>query len=259
MEVTDRKRMQEALEATVQNLERSYKELEQFAYVCAHDLQQPLRQVRSFVQLLQKRCAEKLDGTGEEYLAYISSGAQRMAELITGVLEYSRVGWAETPWQVTPCEQLLAAAVSDLGAAVAETGAQITHDALPAVRGRPTQLTQLFQNLIGNAIKFRREGVAPHIHIGWQQEVRGSVFSVIDNGIGIPEQDHARVFRMFQRLHTAERYEGTGIGLAICQKIVEAHGGKIWIEHQNRQGTAFCFTLPTEGEPCVMSADAAGS
>jgi PAS domain S-box-containing protein len=242
IDITERKRMQGTVEATIHDLERSNKELQQFAYICAHDLQEPLRQVQLFVQLLQRRYAGTIHGQAAEYFAHVCRGAERMADLITGVLEYSRAG-TSIPREIVQCEQILQDALADLRAAIEESGARITHDALPAVSGSRTQLKQLFQNLIGNAIKFRRDGVPPRVHVGCRADINEWVFSVRDNGIGIQDAFHERVFRIFQRLHAAERYQGTGIGLAICKKIVEAHRGRIWIEPQDGSGATLCFTL----------------
>lgn len=244
IEVTERNRMQTALEESVRNLRRSNEQLEQFAYICAHDLQEPLRQVRLFVELLEKQYAPELDGKARQYLNYVSSGAARMIELVKGVLDYSRAGVTESSHEPIEFSEILSSTISNLGMAIAEAGAQITHDPLPLVHGSRTQLNQLLENLISNAIKFRRDGVAPRIHVSCRREQDHWLLSIQDNGIGIPQEYHQRVFRIFQRLHPAQKYQGTGIGLAICQKIVEAHGGKIWIEAQQAQGATFCFTLP---------------
>ena len=276
--LTEQKRAEEAMKQSSQELARSNQELEQFAYISAHDLQEPLRQVRAFVGMLKERHADKFDGKAAEYFSYVYDGAARMSELVRGLLEYSRVGSWEARREPIPAQAALETALSNLQASIVESHASITHDELPTVVAEPTQLAQLFQNLIGNAIKFRREGVTPEIHIGVKKgsgfRGQGSgaereiarppvaeppflpeprtltpdtwLFSVKDNGIGIAPEFYEKVFVIFQRLHGREKYAGTGIGLAICKKIVEQHGGKIWIESKVEQGSTFCFSLPGE-------------
>lgn len=244
LEVTERRRIQEALETTIRNLERSNRELEQFAYICAHDLQEPLRQVLLFVQLLREDCGGDLDGEAAEYLDRIQQGGQRMNDLIVGVLQYARAGSSDDGCELVSCEEVVENAVANLSAAIGDCGASVTRDPLPTVKGNRTQLTQLFHNLISNGVKFRRDGVAPQVHIGCGRDGDGWVFSVEDNGIGIPAEYHAKLFRIFQRLHGQEAYQGTGIGLAVCKKIVEAHGGRIWIEGRVGGGSVFRFTVP---------------
>ena len=246
MDITERKRAEEALRASVQDLERSNKELEQFAYIASHDLQEPLRQVRAYVQLLRDRHADKFDGKAGQYFQFVQDGASRMSDLVRGLLDYSRVGAADAPMRPVPAQQALDAALGNLQTSIAESRARVTHDELPTVLAEPTQLAQLFQNLIGNAVKFRRDELEPQIHVGCRRNGSGWVFSVKDNGIGIEPEYHEKVFLIFQRLHGREKYSGTGIGLAICKKIVEQHGGRIWIESNPGQGTTFCFTLPEE-------------
>ena len=235
-----------ALRQTADELGRSNKELEQFAYVASHDLQEPLRQVRSFTQLLGERHGDKLDGSAKQYMQYIVEGAGRMSVLVHDLLAYSRVGNRDARRRKVACHEALERALANLRTSITESNAQVTHDELPTVLAEPTQLTQLFQNLIGNAVKFRREGVNPEIHIGALSNGGHWIFQVKDNGIGIDPQYHKRVFQIFQRLHGREKYTGTGIGLAICKKIVEQHGGEIWIESKEGQGATFCFTLPKD-------------
>jgi len=249
------------LSASIRELERSNKDLEQFAYICAHDLQEPLRQVQLYVQLLQSQSADKLDGKAAEYFQFVRSGAQRMEDLVTAVLHYSLAGAQQDPGEVTSCQEVVREVLTDLGSSIVKSGASVTTDHLPLVTGSRTQLKQLFQNLISNALKFSREGVAPQVHIGCRRDAARWVFSVTDNGIGIPAEFHPKVFRMFQRLHPRDKFGGTGIGLAVCKKIVESHGGEIWIQPQQESGVTFCFTLPAarpdmaqDGEPRVTAA-----
>jgi PAS domain S-box-containing protein len=239
-DITQRKRAEEGLRKTVEELKRSNRELEQFAYISSHDLQEPLRQVRAYVQLLRDRHADK----AVQYMEFVYDGAERMSNLVQGLLDYSRVGARDARRQTFPCQQALDGAVANLQAGIAESHARITHDELPTLVAEPTQLTQLFQNLIGNAIKFHADGVQPQVHVGCRRQGRDWLFSVKDNGIGIAPEFHEKVFLIFQRLHTRDKYAGTGIGLSICKKIVEQHGGKIWIESKAGEGSTFCFTLP---------------
>jgi signal transduction histidine kinase len=242
-----RQRDLEALRRTADELARSNKDLEQFAYVASHDLQEPLRQVRAFVDLLREQHGDKLGGKAGEYLQFVYDGAARMRELVQGLLAYSRAGSPEDGRQSVDCRQALDTAVANLQLSIGEAGARITHDDLPAVQAEPTQLAQLFQNLVGNALKFRRDGVAPEIHVGACRDGNRWILSVKDNGIGIDPAHHEKVFLIFQRLHGREKYPGTGIGLAVCKKIVERHGGKIWIESKVGQGSTFYFTLEDGG------------
>lgn len=238
LETTNRK-----LDRQAQDLLRSNAELEQFAYVASHDLQEPLRMVTGYTQLLVKRYRERLDGNALEYCEYIVDGAKRMQELIGDLLAYSRVGTKGHPFVPVPAEDVVKSALRTLAVAIAESGAQVSCDTLPTVVGDQGQLGQLMQNLIANGIKYRN-GKAPEIHIGCTRKSGDWLFSVRDNGIGIDAQYRERIFVLFQRLHTREEYEGTGIGLAICKKIVERHGGRIWVESEVGKGSEFFFTLP---------------
>ncbi len=229
-----------------EELSRSNRDLEQFAYVASHDLQEPLRQVRSFVDLLKERYGDRLDGKAAQYFGFIHDGAARMSDLISGLLAYSRAGAREKTRKGVSCDTALNAALANLQASITETGARITRDGLPTVTADPIQLAQLFQNLVGNAIKFRREQIPPEIHVSYREIDNESVFSVRDNGIGIAPEHYERIFQIFQRLHGRDTHEGTGIGLAICKKIVEQHGGRIWVESKLNEGSTFCFTLPEE-------------
>jgi signal transduction histidine kinase len=247
-------------EQTVE-LRRSNAELEQFAYVASHDLQEPLRKVASFCQLLEKRYADQLDERGVEYIGFAVDGAKRMQVLINDLLTFSRVGRPSITKDVdVALDVALDAALGNLTAAIEESGAEIARPApLPTVSGDPTLLTMLWQNLIGNAVKFRRDGVEPRIVVeceaGTGEHDGQWLFSVADNGIGIDEEFVDKVFVIFQRLHGRDVYGGTGIGLALCKKIVEYHGGTIWIDTSFTAGTLFRFTLPAK-EP---SADLEGS
>ena len=226
-----------------EELRRSNAELEQFAYVASHDLQEPLRTVSSYCQLLEKRYKERLDEDASDYIDFAVSGAKRMQLLINDLLQYSRVGTRGKPFRPTELNQVFADAVSSLDRAISEAGATVTRGELPVVPGDAVQLGQLFQNLVGNAIKFRGPH-APKVEVGAREIAGETVFSVKDNGIGIEAQHADRIFQIFQRLHEREKYSGTGIGLAVCKKIVERHGGRIWVESAPGEGSAFLFTLP---------------
>jgi PAS domain S-box-containing protein len=258
-EITERKRTEAALRRAHDDLARSNTDLQQFAYVASHDLQEPLRMVASFVGLLAERYRGQLDADADEFIGFAVDGAKRMQRLINDLLEYSRVGTRGEPPQPTDANAALDDALWNLDLAITDAGATVTHDPLPTVLADPIQLAQLFQNLIGNAIKFRSDK-PPAVHVAAQMgnaeysalrtphsafTTPHWIFSVRDNGIGIDPQDHDRIFGVFQRLHTQQEYAGTGIGLAVCQRIVERHGGRIWVESQIGQGATFYFTLPT--------------
>lgn len=228
-------------------LEDSNEQLQQFAYVASHDLQEPLRMVASYLQLLEKRYGEKFEGEAREFFAFAVDGAKRMQRLINDLLEYSRVNSQGKPAARVESNAIVEEAIQNLSAAIAESGAQVTHDDLPVIDVDRTQMTQLFQNLIGNAIKFHGDD-PPRVHLSVQRNGSNWRFSVKDNGIGIDRRYADRLFVIFQRLHDRSRYEGTGIGLAVCKRIVERHGGKIWFESEVGHGTTFLFTITIGNE-----------
>ncbi|MBU7585487.1 MAG: GAF domain-containing protein [Nostoc sp. TH1S01] len=258
----------------VQELARSNSELEQFAYVASHDLQEPLRMVTSYLQLLDRKYSNQLDATADQFINYAVDGARRMQNLINDLLNYSRVTTRGQPFVEVNCAEIVEQAIANLKFAIEDSGAEITYNHLPIIKADPIQLTQVFQNLIGNAIKFRRD-IPPRIHIGVFRADEGDggkggqgknyvstplsptpnsplptphewLFSVSDNGIGLEAQYAERIFVIFQRLHGRSKYPGTGIGLAICKKIIERHGGRIWVESEPSQGSNFYFTIPDQ-------------
>jgi len=248
-DITERKLEAERLELLVAELARSNAELERFAYIASHDLQEPLRMVISYVQLLAQRYRGQLDADADEFIGYAVEGAQRMSQLILDLLEFSRVGTRGQPFAPIAAEAVLAQVERELGEEIAAAAAHITHDPLPIVAADRAQLAQLFAHLIFNALKFR-SAEPPRVHISAREtfEVLETAkvweFAVRDNGIGIAPQYHEEIFRAFRRLHTRRLYPGNGIGLAICKKIVERHGGRMWVESQEGQGSTFYFTLP---------------
>jgi light-regulated signal transduction histidine kinase (bacteriophytochrome) len=244
VELDERRRAEQQLTRYAGDLARSNAELEQFAYVASHDLQEPLRMVASFTQLLGKRYRGQLDQDAHEFIDYAVDGAHRMQRLINDLLAYSRVGTRRISFEPIDCNVILRQARDNLGKALEESGAIIFQDSLPEVRGDEVQLIQLFQNLMANAIKFRGPE-PPQIHVSAKHQSQEWVFAIRDNGIGIAPEHQERIFSIFQRLHHRSEYPGTGIGLAICHKIVERHGGRIWVE--SREGSTFYFTLPGEG------------
>ena len=246
IDVTERKQMEERLKQITAELQHSNTELEQFAYVISHDLQEPLRMVSSYTQLLAKRYSDKLDNDADEFIAYAVDGTKRMQSLLHDLLEYSRVGTRGKPFSPVNCEHIVEQAIANLKIAIEECDASVSYDVLPTIMGDEGQLVRLFQNLIGNAIKFRREE-APQVHISAKRMNNIVTFSVKDNGIGIDPQHSQSIFEIFRRLHTIEEYPGTGMGLAICKKIVERHGGHISVQSQPGQGSTFYFSVNTAG------------
>jgi light-regulated signal transduction histidine kinase (bacteriophytochrome) len=236
------------LDAQALELRRSNAELEQFAYVASHDLQEPLRKVASFCQMLERRYAGQLDERADQYIHFAVDGARRMQDLINDLLAFSRVGRIAHLDEPVDLNAQLARAEANLAARVEETGATIESDELPTVVGDPGLLALVFQNLVGNAIKFHGDD-PPVVRIGARRDGDGWEIEVADNGIGIDPEYAERIFVIFQRLHTRVTYEGTGIGLAMCRKIVEYHGGRIWLDTDAHPGTTFRFTLPDREEP----------
>jgi PAS domain S-box-containing protein len=243
IDITERKLAEDALQKRTAELARSNADLEQFAYVASHDLQEPLRAVASYTQLLARRYQHRLDGDAHRFIDRTTAAVSRMQALIRDLLAYSRVGTRGEVFGPTDCEGVLREALENLQAAVAETDATITHDRLPVIAADALQLRQLLQNLIGNALKFRGER-PPAVHVSARRVDRMWRFGVRDNGIGIEPEYAERIFVIFQRLHSRRTYPGTGVGLAICKKIVERHGGRIWVESRLGEGTTFCFELP---------------
>ncbi|MEW2167095.1 ATP-binding protein [Streptomyces sp. NPDC007084] len=243
------------LDAQSADLKRSNAELEQFAYVASHDLQEPLRKVSSFTQLLQRRYGGQLDDRADQYIDFAVDGANRMQTLINDLLDFSRVGRVHRQLQDVDLNAVMKRALSALSVSVEESGAVVTRDELPTLVADPTQMSMLWQNLIGNAVKFRRPGETPAIHVSAEQDGDLWRFSVTDNGIGIDPEYAEQVFVIFQRLHTKDTYQGSGIGLAMCKKIVEFHGGTIFVDPGYRDGTRITFTLASE-PPAVSLAPA---
>ena len=248
LDVTEQKRAEEDLQNTLTELKRSNAELEQFAFVASHDLQEPLRAMTGMVQLLQQRYKGRLDEDADEYIKHAVEASTRMQALINDLLMYSRVGRRQKPVELVNAEICLQIALNNLTTSIKESQAIITWDDLPSIAADETQIIQLFQNLISNSIKFRNDR-APEIHISAIKTHNAWQFSVRDNGIGIEPQYFERIFLVFQRLHTRREYAGNGIGLALCKKIVEHQGGTIWVESEPGQGCTFHFTLPTRNEP----------
>ncbi len=241
-------------ERLVDDLARSNADLEQFAYVASHDLREPLRQVASYVNLLERRYTDGLDDMAREFIGYARDGATRMDRMVIDLLEYSRIGRKRISGPVD-LTAVLEAALANLGLSVAETGARVSVPLrLPSVLGDDSELTRLFQNLIGNALKYRHPDRAPEVRIAAQHRGAVAEIAVADNGIGMDPEQSERIFAIFQRLHTREHYDGTGIGLAVCRKIVEHHGGRIWVDTEAGRGSTFRLTLPLA--PGGASADA---
>ncbi|RIH88070.1 Phytochrome-like protein cph1 [Calidithermus terrae] len=244
----ERSKNQAELRERTAELERSNRELEQFAYVASHDLQEPLRMVSSYTQLLARRYRGQLDEKADQYIDFAVDGANRMQKLIQDLLSYSRVGTKGREPQPTDAGEVMQEVLRDLEVALRESGARLEVGELPRLQADRSQLAQVFQNLLVNALKFRRPGVTPYIRVCAQPEGAMWKFSVSDNGIGVEPQYHERIFVIFQRLHSKEEYPGTGIGLAICKKIVERHGGRMWLESSPETGSTFYFTWPAAEE-----------
>lgn len=233
----------ESKKEKMEELKRSNQELEQFAYIASHDLQAPLRTITNYLQLLDKRCHDQIDEKGAKYIAHSIEACKRMHDLIQDLLNYSRAGRRENTFAAIEAESLINSVMTRMKSLLRENEAQITYDSLPTIMGNENQLIQLLQNLFENAIKYRSD-TPPRLHLKAERQAQEWVFSVSDNGIGIDPEFHERIFVVFQRLHAKDEFSGTGIGLAICKKIVEYHSGRIWVESQLSQGATFYFTLP---------------
>ena len=243
-------RVREIEEMNIQ-LARSNADLERFAYVASHDLQEPLRQISSFTQLLARRYSGKLDADADEFIAFIVNGTRQMQELINGVLAYSRLTKKIEPFAFVDCEVLFNEVLQSMTTSTDNLSARISYDPLPRLSGNRMQLAQLFRNLLNNAIKFHGSET-PCIHVGAKKQGDQWLFSFKDNGIGIAAEFYERIFEVFQRLHGKTQYPGTGIGLAICKRVVENHGGRIWLESVQGKGTTFFFTLKEGGDKHVQ-------
>ena len=240
---TEHKNTEEKLKKINEKLKRSNAELEQYASVVSHDLREPLRMIKSFLELLEDKYAYQLNDEAKSYINYAVDGAKHLDSMIIDLLDYARVGHKDIKYYELDCKEVLKKTLLNFKSSIDENNAVITNDELPVITGNKNQLVELFQNIICNSIKYR-DVENPNIHISAQKKKGKFLFSVKDNGIGISKKDLERIFVIFQRLHTWEEYEGTGIGLAIAQKIVMQHGGEIWAESKLGQGTVFNFTIP---------------
>jgi PAS domain S-box-containing protein len=243
-DITDRKRAEEERELLLSDIARSNKDLELFASVASHDLKEPLRMVSAYVQRLESKYKGRLDDKADKYIRFAVEGVERMEKLIEGLLAYSRVTRDAAQFGPVDSDKIFSSAVSNLSASIHECNAAVTKEDLPMVLGDETQLLQLFQNLIGNAVKYRKPRTPPHVHVSSTREGSHYIFSVRDNGIGIEPKNYDRIFQIFQRLHSHDQYAGAGIGLAVCKRIVERHHGSIWIESVPGAGSTFFFTVP---------------
>ncbi len=243
----DLKRSNEELKRLAGELGRSNAELENFAYIASHDLQEPLRMVASYIQLLAQRYGGQLGADADDFITYAMDGAYRMKTMINDLLTYSRVGTRGSDFKPVDCETVLKQTLKNLQLAITDTAADITHDSLPVITGDQSQLVMLFQNLINNSIRYRSDE-ALHIHLSAERGDTEWVLGVKDNGIGLDTKHADRIFSIFQRLHSRTEYAGTGIGLALCKKIVERHGGRIWVESEPERGAVFFFTFPLRGD-----------
>lgn len=237
-------RQRKIIQTQLRLIEEKNRELEQFAYIASHDLREPLRVVTLYLELLAKRYRGKLDEKADSFIHYAVDGSKRMDKLIKGLLNYSQVSTADETFTPVDTKEVFEEAMSNLSAAVRDSDAAITRDDLPTLSGSHTLLVQLLQNLLANAIKFGKPGIAPEIHVSAERCQQEWIFSVRDKGIGIDPKHSERIFIIFQRLHTLEQYPGTGIGLALCKRIVERHHGRIWFESAPGAGSTFFFTLP---------------
>jgi two-component system sensor histidine kinase/response regulator len=231
------------------HLQQSNQELEQFAYIASHDLKQPLSSIYSWSQLLGVRYGDRLDQKGNEYIQAIQDSVKQMTQLIDDLLTYSRLDRADSPFVQVNCDLIAHQVIHRLSSAIAQHNAQVTVDTLPEVQGNPLQIGQLLQNLIENALKYHRSGTIPQIHLSATKQEKNWIFSCRDNGIGIESDFFEQIFYAFKRLHSQTQYAGTGIGLAVCKKIVQRHGGRIWVESTYGEGSTFFFSLPRVSQP----------
>jgi light-regulated signal transduction histidine kinase (bacteriophytochrome) len=246
-DITERKRAEQDNQKLIEQLVLSNTELERFAYICSHDLQEPLRMVSNFTQRLRDHLGAALDEKAQHYMSYVIDGALRARQLITDILAYARIGSSQEMEreEIVDTQEVFNNALKDLSERIADTRGRVTHGALPKVRAHPIHVRQLIQNLIGNALKFHGK-VPPAVRVDAEYKKGMWEFSVTDNGIGIPAEYQHKLFQIFQRLHSREDYPGNGIGLAICKKIVQQYGGNIWLKSKTGEGTTFYFTLPAE-------------
>jgi len=245
VEINDHEKVEIKLEKLIEKYKISNQELEQFAYVTSHDLKEPLRMITSFLQLLQKKYSAELDEEANDFINYAVDGAKRMNIMINDLLEYSRIGSTERKYEYLQSEKIIETVIKNLKPSIEESNAIITYDPLPLIYANEYMMIQLFQNIISNAIKYRGEET-PKIHVSTDYIDEEYIFSITDNGIGIDQKYLERIFKIFQRLHTHEKYEGTGIGLAISKRIIQKHRGKIWVESELGKGTTFYFTIPNQ-------------
>jgi light-regulated signal transduction histidine kinase (bacteriophytochrome) len=245
-DITERKKSEEKLKELLEKLSTSNEELEQFAYIISHDLQEPLRTIANFTQLLQRRYKGKFDSDADEFMEYVVDASVRMKEMIHDLLEYSRVSTSKEELQPLDLNELIEDVLNDLKFTIEENNAEITYKKLPVVMGDYDQISRVFMNFISNALKFKKDNETPKINISClkDEKTKEYIIGIEDNGIGIDEQYLNRIFEIFQRLHTRDKYKGSGIGLAITKKIIEMHGGRIWVESELDVGSTFYFSLP---------------
>jgi light-regulated signal transduction histidine kinase (bacteriophytochrome) len=244
-DISMRRQAEEERKLFIEELERSNLELQQFAYVASHDLQEPLRMISSYLQLIERRYKDHLDQDANDFIHFAVDGANRLQALIMGLLEFSRVRTHGKAFEEVKVGDILSHVIKHLEVMLQTAGASVEYGEMPVIRADEGQITRLFQNLISNAVKFRKEGVAPLIRISAEKTGGDHIFTVSDNGIGIDPQYYQQIFTIFQRLHSREEYPGTGIGLSICKRITERHGGKIWVESEPGKGSSFIFSIPS--------------
>ena len=247
-DITERKMSERKLKEIITELQRSNKELQSFAYITSHDLQEPLRTIASYAQLIERRYKGKLDNDADDFIEYMVDGAKRMKSMIQGLLDYSRVGTKGNEFKEFKSKDALDYALSNLESSIVENNAEITSGPLPVIFADEDQIARVFQNLIGNAIKFSQDGVKPEIHISALEKDKEYVFAVSDNGIGMEEQYSDHIFEVFKRLHSIDEYRGAGIGLAIVKRIIDRHEGRVWVESELGRGSKFYFTIPVRNK-----------